>query len=196
MKKPIEGYTGYYVSDDGKVFSDKSGEMIELKLQKDKDGYLVVGLKRDDGVKKTCRVHRLVAEAFIPNPNNYHYVNHKNEIKDDNRVENLEHCSHKYNDNYGTKSKKISEKLTGRVVPEETKKRISDTRNGKSTRQVICTTTGKRWPNPAACDRDLSEKYSVVVKICKIINEHGGNYKGRHYEYIEPEDPNQLSLEL
>ena len=58
-----------------------------LKSGKDKDGYLLVALFKD-GKRKTLRVHRLVAQAFIPNPDNLSQVNHINEIKNDNRVEN------------------------------------------------------------------------------------------------------------
>ena len=52
--------------------------------------------------RKTKRVHRLVAQAFIPNPNGYKEINHKDEDKTNNRVSNLEWCDRLYNMNYGT----------------------------------------------------------------------------------------------
>lgn len=56
--------------------------------------------------KRSGREHRLVAEAFIPNPNNYPCVNHKDENPKNNRVDNLEWCTHKYNNNYGGHKKR------------------------------------------------------------------------------------------
>lgn len=60
-------------------------------------------------------VHQLVALAFLPNPNNFDQINHKNEIKTDNRPENLEWCDAKYNANYGTKNKRTIKNRTGKT---------------------------------------------------------------------------------
>lgn len=98
--KQIEGYEGrYLVSSLGNVYSLKRNKLMKPKLNK--YGYYCIRLF--DGERKhDWTVHRLVASAFISNPENLPVVNHKNEIKQDNRVENLEWCSVKYNSNYGT----------------------------------------------------------------------------------------------
>jgi hypothetical protein len=82
-----------------------------LKLHKGNHGYLMVMLYSEDKHKYVL-VHRLVAEAFIPNPNGYRCVNHKDENKENNIVGNLEWCTHKYNNNYNNKGKRISVSLT------------------------------------------------------------------------------------
>lgn len=103
--KSIPNFSKYEVSNLGRIRSknnfhksrmDEDGNYI-FKGKIDKDGYVVVGLQNDDGKRKHLRVHRLVAQAFLDNPNNELIVNHKNGIKDDNRLENLEWCSISYN---------------------------------------------------------------------------------------------------
>lgn len=76
-----------------------------LKPKKDKYGYFQVNLWKN-GKKKTFTVHRLVAEAFIPNPNNLPCINHKDECKTNNNVNNLEWCDNKYNNAYGTRTER------------------------------------------------------------------------------------------
>lgn len=93
----------YQVSNMGRVKSltrkvwnyTKPGRI--LKPGAKENGYLHVGLSNGLNVEKHAHVHRLVAKAFIPNPNNYPEVNHKNMNKADNRVENLEWCTPRYN---------------------------------------------------------------------------------------------------
>ena len=94
--KEIAGYEGLYeVSDQGRVKSlgnNKSRKEKILKPRKHTRGYFQVGLYKD-GQKKVSLIHRLVAEAFIPNPNNLETVNHKDEDKTNNAVCNLEWMS-------------------------------------------------------------------------------------------------------
>lgn len=81
-----------------------------ITLCNDKDNYKIAVLK-GNGIKKTIKIHRLVASAFIPNPNNYKEVNHKDENKTNNNVNNLEWCSHSYNMLYGTRGIRTGNKL-------------------------------------------------------------------------------------
>lgn len=78
-----------------------------LKQCTDKDGYLQVVLCKNNK-QKTYKVHRLVAETFIPNTDNLPCINHRDECKTNNNVENLEWCDCKYNSNYGTRNKKVA----------------------------------------------------------------------------------------
>lgn len=94
----VPAYEGLYmVSNKGRVINCRTGKI--LKPGKDKDGYLQVHIFKD-GKSKRFYVHRLVALAFIPNPENLPCVNHKDENKQNNCVENLEWCTNKYNLEY------------------------------------------------------------------------------------------------
>ena len=116
--RPVVGYEGLYeVSNTGRVRSldryvkcDYERYRLHkgkiLSPGKDKDGYLFVVLSCN-GKHKTITVHRMVAEAFIPNPYNLPQVNHRNEDKTNNRVDNLEWCNAKYNSNYGSRKDRI-----------------------------------------------------------------------------------------
>jgi len=116
--KDIKGFEGYYmVSNHGRVkglgrfttiFGSKS-IFIKPKLLKSTNchGYRNINLCKN-GKKTSFLLHRLIAITFIDNPNNYPEINHKNEIKSDNHVDNLEWVTHKYNANYGTKNIRTS----------------------------------------------------------------------------------------
>lgn len=104
--RDIKGYEGIYaITSCGKVWSYR--RKIFLKPSPDKDGYLRVSLMKD-GQKKNVFIHRLVADAYISNPNGLPQVNHLNEIKTANYINNLAWCDAKENDNYGTRNKRIS----------------------------------------------------------------------------------------
>ena len=97
--KNVIGYEGLYeVSNIGNVRNVRRNTL--LKLSKTNYGYIQVYLYKN-GIRTGLKVHRLVAQAFIPNPDNLPQINHLDEDKTNNRVDNLEWCSHKYNVNYG-----------------------------------------------------------------------------------------------
>lgn len=102
--KDIKGYEGLYqISNKGRVKSTRNN--IILKPMISDKGYYHVDLYNKDN-RKSCRVHRLVAQAFIPNPNNYPQVNHIDENTINNQVSNLEWCTAQYNHNYGTRNER------------------------------------------------------------------------------------------
>lgn len=107
--KPVRGYENFYsVSDKGEVFSHISNKWLKPNLMN--NGYKSVELFHN-GKSKRILIHRLVAEAFINNPQGFPHVNHKDEDKGNNCVENLEWCTAKYNQNYGTCQERKRESL-------------------------------------------------------------------------------------
>lgn len=105
--KAISCYDGYWISDWGNVKSFKqSHEGKYVKPTQNEYGYLRIGLQDSLGKKKSFYIHRLVAQEFIPNPNNLPEVNHKDENKLHNHKVNLEWVSKQYNVNYGTRTQR------------------------------------------------------------------------------------------
>lgn len=111
--RPVQGYDGdYYVSRAGEVIStnySRRGRIAYMSLS-ERNGYKQLLLSKN-GISKMNKVHRLVASAFHPNPNKLPVINHKNEIKTDNRADNLEWCTYRYNSNYGTAIERRMEAL-------------------------------------------------------------------------------------
>ena len=126
--KDIEGYEGLYqISNLGRVWSVRKEIYRKPTIV---SGYYGVSLTKD-GQFDIFTIHRLVAKAFIPNPLNLPQVNHKDENKLNNRVDNLEWCTAKYNSNYGSRNSKIGDKSRGHRLTDEAKKRISEKNKGK-----------------------------------------------------------------
>lgn len=139
VRKPVKGYEGYYEVDQfGRVFSvdrvisvDDNGRKYEkplagkqMKQGMHDKGYKTVSLTKD-GKTKTFFVHRLVAEAFIENPDSLPMVNHKDEDKTNNFVENLEWCTNEYNLSYGTARQRRAKKLRGVPHTKEHNRKIA-----------------------------------------------------------------------
>lgn len=111
--KKIDGFEAYEVSTDGNVRNCESG--LLLKQTQNTGGYPSVLLYKNKK-RKCCTVHRLVALAFVPNPNKLLEVNHIDEDKTNNNVENLVWVTRKENMNHGTRTQRASEKKFKRVV--------------------------------------------------------------------------------
>ena len=104
--KDVKGYEGLYaVTSCGKVWSYRRQKFLKPRVNR--GGYLYVNLSKN-GKAKSYVVHRLVAEAYIPNPDNLPMINHKDECKTNNCLQNLEWCDASYNINYGTRNEKVA----------------------------------------------------------------------------------------
>lgn len=159
--KDIPEYSGVYqISNFGRVRSYKGFRGVKERILKPQiaRGYYYVFLRRN-GKTYFPSVHRLVAKAFIPNPQNYKFINHKNEIKTDNRVENLEWCTQLYNNTYGTAIK-----------------RAAATRSKK----IICIETGIIYKSGYEVCEKLNLKYSNVMKCCEGQRERT---RGLHFKF-------------
>ena len=169
--KDIEGFEGkYQISNMGRVKSleriDNNNHPVKEKIMKsvkDSGGYLQVKLYKD-GKYKSYLIHRLVASAFIPNPNNFFEVNHIDENKTDNRVDNLEWCDSKYNMNYGTRTKRASASCRKTI--------LQFTKDGKLVR---------KWDSATQVERELGFHNSGICMCCKGKQKTCGGYRWKYY---------------
>lgn len=169
--KDIEGYEGLYqISNFGRVKSlgngnsNNSKERI-LKPAKNNNGYLCVELSKQ-GKRKMHLVHRLVAQAFIENHNNLPQVNHKNQIKTDNQVGNLEFCTAAYNCNYGTHNQRVAE---------------SNTNHPNKSKQVLCLETGIIYPSTKEVQRQTGFSQGNISECCNGKRKTCGGF---HWQYV------------
>ncbi|MBQ1776655.1 MAG: HNH endonuclease [Acidaminococcaceae bacterium] len=168
--KTVPDFPNYEVSNFGNVRSkDRVSERrgndarlkgATLKGQKMPDGYIRVVLYSGSRKEhKQFHVHRLVAQAFIANPNNYPCVNHKDEKRDNNRADNLEWCTHKYNSNYGTAIEKR--------VKHQDWKSIADKQSYPVIQCLKDGTPIKVWASMVECERQTGMKCSGISKCCR-----------------------------
>lgn len=157
---PIPGYEDYYlISNLGRILSLRTGKIRKTTYNKN-NGYLMVVLNGKD-FKKTCTVHRLVAKAFIPNPDDLECVNHKNEVKTDNRVENLEWCTKYYNNTYNGKMEKCFKPIE------------------QYTMDGIYV---KTWVNARVIDSEGIANYKNISAVCRGKRKSAGGYKWKFKE--------------
>ena len=177
--KPIVGYEGFYeVSNTGKIRSvdrftrgpsgkDERTRLVKGRIRRvylNKSGYYQVGLQTDS--RQSCKqhlVHRLVAQAFIPNPDNLPQINHKDENKQNNHVDNLEWCTSQYNVNYGTGLKRRSKNKSKSVVQID-----------KNTLQIINKFDSIRT---AALAVGIGRSWAKISAVCLGKRKTAGGYR-------------------
>lgn len=155
--KDINGYEGLYqVSNFGNI---KSRNKKLLKPALNKSGYYMVNLFKHN-IGKSHYIHRLVAEAFISNPSNLPYVNHKDENKLNNSADNLEWCSFNYNCNYGTRNQRLAEKHNVAVAQYDTKGNLLNVFKSQS---AAAEAVGGNQQNISSCCRGKQKTHRGFV---------------------------------
>lgn len=150
MLKQIQDYPNYAIDEEGNVWSLRTGK--RLKPCFNSKGYHRVNLYKN-GKRKWAANHRLVAEAFIPNPDNLPQINHIDENKTNNKVDNLEWCDGNYNLNYGTRLERI----------------------GKSHwKPVFCVELNIIFPSMTEAERRTGALVENISKACKSKKTAGG----------------------
>lgn len=160
--KDIPNYENLYqISNMGRVRSlhNRYKDKTYLKPCENSKGYSSVSLCKDH-TQKAVNIHRLVAEAFIPNPDNLPCVNHKDEDKTNNNVDNLEWCSYQYNNVYGNR---LTKSATSRGIP------------------VRCIETGAIYQSGCAAQRETGVYQTGISMCCLGKAKTAGGF---HWEFV------------
>ena len=156
--KDIKGYEGLYaVTEDGQVWSYRSKRFLKLGVV---NGYLQAHLS-SNGKRKTYMVHRLVAEAFIPNPNNLPHVSHLDETRNNNHVSNL-----------------VWSTIKDNMQMPLRKKRIGETHRKK----ILCITNGIVYDSQTQAAKELGLSRTSIIRVCKGDYFSTGGYRFKYYE--------------
>ena len=175
--REITGYEGFYqVSNLGNVRSVERTANVRfgkrvikgciLKQKTNTYGYLFVSLSKENKVKHHL-IHRLVAQAFIPNPDNLPEINHKDENITNNNVNNLEWCNRSYNINYGTRNTRCAKTQLNRC---------------DISKPVLCIETGIVYPSACEAARSLNICKTSIRKCCNGLYTKAGGY---HWKSIK-----------
>lgn len=157
--KDIDGYDGNYkISDHGRVMSYKQKIPRIMKMQDDGHGYQRLRLRKN-GNYHYCYIHRLVADAFVPNKSGYNVVNHKDENPKNNHFTNLEWCDNQYNLNYGTSRYRAIKNTMKQVVQYDSKHNFI-----------------QKWDSIIQASETLKIDNSSITKNCKKRVKSAGGF--------------------
>lgn len=168
MKKAIingKQASYYYVDREGNIFSKYTGELRKLTPYLTHDGYRRIQLSSEFD-KKHYRVARIIAETYLSNPNNYPIINHKNSIRDDDRVENLEWCDNSHNQkqrfkySLGTKAREVA------MIDVETNEVINI------------------YDSPIYAYKELGIQAQNISKVCLGKRKTAGGYKWKYTDRV------------
>lgn len=198
--KPIPGYEGLYeVSTKGRVKKlervtvRKNGRKYHkkeriLKSWTNYKGYLCVNIYSNEGKQKYATIHRLVAKAFIPNPDNKPQVNHKDEVKTNNCVENLDWMTAKENNNYGTRIERIT-----KAIDKDTRKAICEAARKVNSKPVTQYSKDEKfikvWSSIAEAGRQLGFSHSSISKAARGAQKQAYGYI---WKYVK--NNNQINM--
>ena len=154
--KDIPNYDGYQASNLGNIKNKKTGNI--LKPYENTNGYLQVELWKNGKGKKIV-VHKIIANTFLSNINNLPQINHKDENKLNNNINNLEFCTAKYNSNYGTRNLRLSS-------------------------PVLCVELNKKYNSIKEASKDL-KIYKTSISHCCANSQHYKTAGGYHWRYIK-----------
>lgn len=192
--RAVAGYEGCYeVSNLGRVKSldrfvnGKKGKCRPVKSRilsqrKMKTGYMTVHLSIN-GIDKRLLVHRLVAEAFLPNPLNLSCVNHRDEDKTNNTVWNLEWCDTSYNNSYGTHIERVRVANIGRTMPKNVKQKIADA--NKKPVAAYDENGSEIYRFDSAADASKKRKDFNYVSISAACHGRLKTYKGLTWKFVQ-----------
>ena len=182
-KPIIKGQRGKYeISNRGRVKSlnfNKGKEEGFLKLQRDTKGYYYI-MFYINKKPTTFRVHRLVAEAFIPNPSNKPFIDHINTIRTDNRVQNLRWATQKENMNNEMSLKHQRECQKGKKLSEEHKRKIRD--GSTVCKKVLCIETGIVYKSIREAERQTGVNHNNIGEACSGKRKSAGKL---HWKYLK-----------
>lgn len=177
MGIPVKGFPRYIVDEYGTITNIKTGRTVRGRINN--NGYRIVELFYETGKSKQLLLHRIVAEAFIPNPEGLPIINHKDENPLNNNAANLEWCTYKYNSNYGTAKERARKALE--TYRSSNKLKEIARRNGKAVSKAVkqYTKSGElimRYPSGKSAALATGTNHSHIMETCNGKRKSAGGF--------------------